>query len=799
MELTAQEQVMSEITLQLGGMSCAGCVGRVERALAGVDGIQRVAVNLAAQTARMDVQTNSQLLAVEKALQQAGYPAEQQTRQIQIGNLTCASCVGRAEAALGTVPGVLDAQVNLASQQARVRMLQGTDQDALLRALRQAGYPGQWVDSDAPAAEAGPDLAKQRRRVIIAALLSAPMLLSMLPALLGAGHWMLPGWLQLILASIVQFVFGATFYRGAWHALRNRTANMDLLVVLGTSAGWALSTWNLLTQSPGTELHLYYEASAVIVTFILLGKYLENRAKGQTLEAIRALTALRPDTARLRDAEGERDVPLSQVLPGDQLVVRAGERIPVDAEIVEGDSHIDESMLTGESLPVSRGPGQAVRAGSLNQDGVLLLNTTGVGQDTLLAQIVRMVENAQSSKAPIQRLVDRVAAVFVPVVIAIALMTWVLGSFFIGPQAALLNAIAVLVIACPCALGLATPTAIMVGTGVAARHGILIRDAEALERARLVNAVIFDKTGTLTRGKPALTRVEPLNGHSAEDVLRVALALQQQAEHPLARALCDYAAEQGIETAPADNLQVLAGRGAQGLVDGQSAWLGSARLLEEQHLDLTPWQQQAAELQADGASLSWLARGDQVLGLLSFADSLKDNARATIDRLQAQHIESLLISGDSQSAAEHIGRQLGLDQVRGSVLPADKVSEVQRLQQQGKVVAMIGDGINDAPALSSADVGMAMSTGTDVAMHSAGITLMRGDPALVPMALALSRRTGDKIRQNLFWAFVYNCLGIPLAAFGLLNPMIAGAMMAASSVCVVSNALLLKRWQPEEA
>ena len=790
---------MSEITLQLGGMSCAGCVGRVERALAGVDGIQRVAVNLAAQTARMDVQTNSQLLAVEKALQQAGYPAEQQTRQIQIGNLTCASCVGRAEAALGTVPGVLDAQVNLASQQARVRMLQGTDQDALLRALRQAGYPGQWVDSDAPAAEAGPDLAKQRRRVIIAALLSAPMLLSMLPALLGAGHWMLPGWLQLILASIVQFVFGATFYRGAWHALRNRTANMDLLVVLGTSAGWALSTWNLLTQSPGTELHLYYEASAVIVTFILLGKYLENRAKGQTLEAIRALTALRPDTARLRDAEGERDVPLSQVLPGDQLVVRAGERIPVDAEIVEGDSHIDESMLTGESLPVSRGPGQAVRAGSLNQDGVLLLNTTGVGQDTLLAQIVRMVENAQSSKATIQRLVDRVAAVFVPVVIAIALMTWVLGSFFIGPQAALLNAIAVLVIACPCALGLATPTAIMVGTGVAARHGILIRDAEALERARLVNAVIFDKTGTLTRGKPALTRVEPLNGHSAEDVLRVALALQQQAEHPLARALCDYAAEQGIETAPADNLQVLAGRGAQGLVDGQSAWLGSARLLEEQHLDLTPWQQQAAELQADGASLSWLARGDQVLGLLSFADSLKDNARATIDRLQAQHIESLLISGDSQSAAEHIGRQLGLDQVRGSVLPADKVSEVQRLQQQGKVVAMIGDGINDAPALSSADVGMAMSTGTDVAMHSAGITLMRGDPALVPMALALSRRTGDKIRQNLFCAFVYNCLGIPLAAFGLLNPMIAGAMMAASSVCVVSNALLLKRWQPEEA
>ena len=578
---------------------------------------------------------------------------------------------------LNKVPGVLEAQVNLASQQARVRMLQGTDQDALLRALRQAGYPGQWLDAEAPANDAGPDLAKQRRHVIIAALLSAPMLLAMLPALLGAGHWMLPGWLQLILASIVQFVFGATFYRGAWHAVRNRTANMDLLVVLGTSAGWALSTWNLLTQPAGTELHLYYEASAVIVTFILLGKYLENRAKGQTLEAIRALTALRPDTARLRDADGERDVPLSQVLPGDQVVVRAGERIPVDAEITEGNSHIDESMLTGESLPVSRGPGDAVRAGSLNQDGVLLINTTGVGQDTLLAQIVRMVENAQSSKAPIQRLVDRVAAVFVPVVIAIALLTWAIGSFFIGPQAALLNAIAVLVIACPCALGLATPTAIMVGTGVAARYGILIRDAEALERARLVNAVIFDKTGTLTRGKPALTRVEPLNGHSADDVLRVALALQQQAEHPLARALCDYAAEQGIQAAPADNLQVLAGRGAQGLVDGQNAWLGSARLLEEQQLDLTPWQQQAAELQADGASLSWLAQGDQVLALLPFEPPYMEAAGMRCD-----FVGHPVVTDPQASAAEALAfrSRHGLaDAPLLLVLPGSRRGEVTRM------------------------------------------------------------------------------------------------------------------------
>ncbi|MEL0168170.1 MAG: heavy metal translocating P-type ATPase [Pseudomonadaceae bacterium] len=789
---------MSEFTLHINGMHCASCVGKIEAALANVTGIEQVAVNLAAETARVQSTEPATLVSAKEALNQAGYPPRTQEAQLQLQGLTCAGCVRRTEQALLAVDGVLSAQVNLASQQARVHVLEGTDQDAILRALREVGYPGHWLDNQQPAGDSGPDLRGERRWLIGAALLTAPMLLAMFPALLGAGHWMLPGWLQLILASLVQFVFGARFYRGAWHALRNRTANMDLLVVLGTSAGWLLSSWNLLASS-GHSTHLYYEASATIVTFILLGRYLETRAKGQTLEAIRALTSLRPDVARLRDAQGEREVPLSQVLPGDHLVVRAGERIPVDAEVLEGSSHVDESMLTGESLPVDRSPGDPVRAGSLNQDGLLVIRTDAVGKDTMLAQIVRMVENAQSSKAPIQRLVDRVAAVFVPVVIVIALLTWGIGSLWIGPQAALLNAIAVLVIACPCALGLATPTAIMVGTGVAARYGILIRDAEALERARQVNAVVFDKTGTLTRGKPSLTQIEAVDGADREKVLRVALALQQQAEHPLARAVCDYAAEHGISADAAQNLQVLAGRGAQGLVDGETAWLGNARLMEEQGLSLAPYLARAEALQADGASLSWLAQEGRVLGMLTFADSLKDDAAETVARLQRQGIETLLISGDSQNAAEHIGRQLGIDHTRGNVLPADKVGEIQRLQQQGKVVAMIGDGINDAPALSSADVGMAMATGTDVAMHSAGITLMRGDPALVPMALALSRRTGDKIRQNLFWAFVYNCLGIPLAAVGLLNPMIAGAMMAASSVCVVSNALLLKRWKPEDA
>ncbi|WP_341708933.1 heavy metal translocating P-type ATPase [Halopseudomonas sp.] len=789
---------MSEFTLHINGMHCASCVGKVEAALTEVSGVEHVAVNLAAETARLEINEPAALVSAEAALNRAGYAPRTQEAQLQLQGLTCAGCVRRTEQALLAVDGVLSAQVNLASQQARVKVLDGTDLDNILRALREVGYPGHWLDNEKPLADNGPDLRGERRWLMGSALLTAPMLLAMFPALFGAGHWMLPGWLQLILASLVQFVFGARFYQGAWHALRNRTANMDLLVVLGTSAGWLLSSWNLFA-SGGHSTHLYYEASATIVTFILLGRYLETRAKGQTLEAIRALTSLRPDVARLRDADGEREVPLSQIIPGDHLVVRAGERIPVDADVIEGNSHVDESMLTGESLPVDRSPGDPVRAGSLNQDGLLVIKTSAVGKDTMLAQIVRMVENAQSSKAPIQRLVDRVAAIFVPIVIVIALLTWGIGSLLIGPQAALLNAIAVLVIACPCALGLATPTAIMVGTGVAARYGILIRDAEALERARQVNAVVFDKTGTLTRGKPSLTHIEAVGDADTAEVLRVALAIQQQAEHPLARAVCDYATEHGVSTEAAEDLQVLAGRGARGQVNGQTTWLGNARLMEEQGLELAPHIARAQALQADGASLSWLAQGDRVLGMLTFADSLKDNAAETVSRLQRQGIETLLISGDSQNAAEHIGRQLGIDQTRGNVLPADKVGEIERLQQQGKIVAMIGDGINDAPALSTADVGMAMSTGTDVAMHSAGITLMRGDPALVPMALALSRRTGDKIRQNLFWAFVYNCLGIPLAAIGLLNPMIAGAMMAASSVCVVSNALLLKRWKPEDA
>ncbi|MEH6564882.1 MAG: heavy metal translocating P-type ATPase [Halopseudomonas sp.] len=799
---------MHTITLTLDGMNCGSCVGRVERLLGDLPGIADPQVNLAANSARFNYADVEQLAAATRALAKAGYPAQQTTRVLQLQGMSCASCVGRVERALQTVPGVQHAEVNLASQQARVALLDDMDTQPLFTALRHAGYPAQWLDSASPAesgrAEAlrNQTLRKEWRWLLLAIVFTLPLTLGMIPALLGHHELMLPPWVQLLLASIVQFIFGARFYRGAWHALRNKTGNMDLLVALGTSAGWALSTWHLLQAGPGEMPALYYEASATIVSFILLGKYLENRAKGQTLEAIRALSALRPDTARRRNANGEEEnVALEQVSPGDMLVVRPGERIPVDGVVSEGASHVDESMLTGESLPVSRQPGDAVSAGAMNQDGMLLLETRATGAETRLAQIVRMVENAQTSKAPIQRLVDRVSAIFVPVVILIALLTWALGTVFLGSEQALLNAIAVLVIACPCALGLATPTAIMVGTGVAARHGILIRDALALEQAHGVDTLVFDKTGTLTLGQPQLAEFKLLDDTPQDQALSWALAIQQHAEHPLARAACDYATAREIHSPGASNFRVLAGRGAQGQVDGNGIWLGNARLMADNHIDLSPWLTDAEALAAGGATLSWLATDNppRAVALLAFTDTLKPNAAAAVASLQAQGIGVQLLSGDSQAAAESVARALGIRQVTGNVLPHEKAQVIQRLRAEGKSVAMVGDGINDAPALAAADVGMAMATGTDVAMHSAGVTLMRGDPLLVPAALSLSRASWHKIRQNLFWAFVYNCIGIPLAAVGLLNPMLAGAMMAASSVCVVSNALLLKRWKPEDA
>jgi Cu+-exporting ATPase len=611
---------------------------------------------------------------------------------------------------------------------------------------------------------------------------------------------MLDGWLQFVLATPVQFWLGARFYRAGWKAMRAGSGNMDLLVAIGTSAAYGLSLYLLLA---GRDGHLYFEASAAVITLVLLGKWLEARAKRQTADAIRALNALRPTVAHLQRDGAEVDVPVDDVRRGDIVVVRPGERIPVDGDVREGASHVDESLITGESLPVAKGAGSHVTGGAINGEGVLVVCTTAVGAETTLSRIIRLVESAQAAKAPIQRLVDKVSAVFVPVVLAIALCTllgwgWSTGDW----EAALLNAVAVLVIACPCALGLATPTAIMAGTGVAARHGILIKDAEALEVAHAVGAVAFDKTGTLTEGRPALLAIEPAAGIDGDELMRLALALQRASEHPLARAVNDAARERALAAPDARDVAALPGRGVRGEVGGRSLLLGSRRLMQESGVVLDALDARASDLEREGRTVSWLAHdageGARLLGLLAFGDAIKPDAPWAIARLRALRIRTVLVTGDNRASAEAVARRLAIDDVRAEVLPADKADAIAALKRRGTRVAMVGDGINDAPALAAADVGIAMATGTDVAMQAAGITLMRGDPALVADAIDISRRTYAKIRQNLFWAFVYNVIGIPLAALGWLNPVIAGAAMAFSSVSVVSNALLLRRWRPHE-
>jgi len=708
--------------------------------------------------------------------------------------MTCASCVARVEKALLKVPGVSQASVNLATEKASVKAQPGVGLPALVAAIEKAGYTAHAVEAAQPAKAGWPEWWP----VAASGALTLPLVAPMLLQLFGI-DWMLGAWLQLALAAPVQFLFGARFYVAGWKAVRAGSGNMDLLVALGTSAAFGLSIYLMSTHAGhGGMPHLYFEASAAVITLVLLGKWLEQRAKRQTADAIRALEALRPATARVRRDGAEIELPIEQVRVGDLVVVRPGERIAVDGRIDEGASHVDESLITGESLPVAKQAGDAVTGGSVNAEGLLLVRTGAIGAETTLARVIRMVESAQAAKAPIQRIVDRVSAVFVPVVLGVAALTfagWMVAS---GDwERALVNAVAVLVIACPCALGLATPTAIMVGTGVAARRGILIKDAQALELAHAVTTVVFDKTGTLTEGKPALAAIEPADGIARDELLRLAAALQQASEHPLAKAVLASAREAGIALPPARDARALPGRGLEAVVGEARLALGSKRLLAELGVDAGALAARAQALESEGRTVSWLIeQGDEpkLIGLLAFGDTIKPSAREAVARLRALGVKSLMLTGDNRGAAAAVARELGLDDFRAEVLPADKAAEVTALRSRGEVVAMVGDGINDAPALAAAQVGIAMATGTDVAMETAGITLMRGEPRLVPDAIDVSRRTYAKIRQGLFWAFAYNVLGIPLAALGLLSPVIAGAAMALSSVSVVTNALLLRRW-----
>lgn len=786
---------------QVLGMTCASCVGRVERALRKVPGVLEVSINLATESARVEASTSVTAQHLRQAVEQAGYQLPLQSVQLVITGMTCASCVGRVEKALQRVPGVVEVSVNLATERAQVQWLGQGDATRLMQAVERAGYsavPINDVDTD-HLGPAMPGLHQWPWRILISALLTVPLLIPMLGMLAGQ-HWMLPGWLQWLLATPVQFWLGARFYRAAWHALRAGTGNMDLLVALGTSAAYGLSVYLWLWQ--GAHAELYFEASAVVITLVLLGKHLEARAKRRTSEAIRALQSLRPERARvLRDGQ-EVELPLSQVRVADVLLVRPGERIPADALVMQGHSTADESLITGENLPVDKQPGDRLTGGAINGAGVLQARVMAIGAESVLARIIRLVESAQANKAPIQRLVDQVSAVFVPIVVIVALLTFAGWWWYAGNVAqALMNAVAVLVIACPCALGLATPTAIMVGTGVAARHGILIKDAEALEMAHRVQIVAFDKTGTLTVGHPELIGLLSVHDDD-QDTLQAAAALQSASEHPLAKAVLSALQQRGQQLTPASDVQALAGRGVQGEWHGQRWLLGNTRLMQEQGIRMETLQPSVAQWQAQGYTVSWLATltpQSQLRGALAFGDALKPSAAHAVQQLQAQRIRCVLISGDNQGAAQAVAHRLGIDEVRAEVVPEQKAEMVMALKQGGQVVAMVGDGINDAPALASADVGIAMATGTDVAMSTAGITLMRGDPALVADAIDLSRLTTRKIRQNLFWAGIYNVVGIPLAAMGLLNPMIAGAAMALSSFCVVLNALSLKRWRSTHA
>jgi Cu+-exporting ATPase len=719
------------------------------------------------------------------------------TYELDITGMTCAACSARIEKVLGRREGVTRAAVNLATETARVDVAEGTQSlDDLIGAVRKAGYDASEHVEDWSAEALDTDWRDDRRGLIdlgVGIVCTLPLVAEMVAMWTGLPFHLSP-WVALALATPVQVVSGARFYTGAWKSLKAGAGNMDVLVALGTSAAYLFSLGRVLTGT--ADQGLYFEGAAVVITLVLLGKVLESRAKGSAAAAIRALMTLRPDVARIeRDDGATEEVPLRQVAVGTLVLVRPGERVPVDGDIVSGESQLDESLITGESLPVARGPGEVVIGGAINGDGLLRLRATAAGGQGMLTRIIRLVEDAQASKAPVQRLVDQVAAVFVPVIVGIAAATFLVWWLVFGAaEAGFAAAVSVLVIACPCALGLATPTAIMVGTGLAARRGVLIKDAAALEGAHRIDTVVFDKTGTLTEGRPALDAIAVLSPDLEEDaLLGLVASAQQGSEHVLARAILEAADARGLPLKTLEAFQAQAGRGLSATVGGRRLVVGSRRLMGERGLTDAATDARAAELAGGGRTVVWVAEdGGPVLGLLALADPVKAGAAEAVAALRDRGLRPVLLTGDSHAAAESVAARLGIDDVRAEVLPADKAEVIRALQAEGRAVAMVGDGINDAPALAAADVGIAMGSGTDVAMETAGLTLMRGDPRLIVTALGLSRATYDRIRINLVWAFLYNVAAVPAAALGLLSPAIAGAAMAFSSVSVVTSSLLLR-------
>lgn len=796
---------VKEANLQITGMTCAACAIRIEKGLNKMDGVEQASVNLALEKSSIKYDPSKLSAAdFEKKIEALGYGVVKQKAEFDITGMTCAACSTRIEKGLNKIEGVAIANVNLALEKATIEFnpSEVTVADIIAK-VEKLGYGAHQKQEDTEQVDHREKAIKdQKRKFIISAILSLPLLWTMVghftfTSFLYVPDFLMNPWIQLILATPVQFIIGKQFYVGAYKALRNGSANMDVLVVMGTSAAYFYSVYQaVVTAGTHHGPHLYFETSAVLITLIILGKLFEAKAKGRSSEAIKKLMGLQAKTAIVVRDGVEKEVPLEEVVIGDTILVKPGEKIPVDGEVLEGITAVDESMLTGESLPVDKNTGDVLYGSTINKNGFIKMKATKVGRDTTLAQIIKVVEDAQGSKAPIQRMADQISGIFVPIVIGIAILTFLVWIIWVQPgefTAALEVLIAVLVIACPCALGLATPTSIMAGSGRAAELGILFKGGEHLEQTQSIDTVVVDKTGTVTHGKPVLTDVVLASGQEEEKLLSLIGAAEKQSEHPLAQAIVEGIQDKSIELGKVQFFEAIPGYGVQATVSGQAVVIGTRKLMQQYGIEIQSVLPTMEKLESDGKTAMLAAINGQYAGIVAVADTIKDTSREAVDRLQQMGIKVIMMTGDNERTAQAIGKEVGVDAVIAEVLPEGKAEEVKKLQQQGKKVAMVGDGINDAPALATANIGMAIGTGTDVAMEAADVTLIRGDLNSIADAIIMSRKTMRNIKQNLFWAFGYNTLGIPIAAIGLLAPWVAGAAMAFSSVSVVLNALRLQR------
>ena len=797
----------TEKTLQINGMTCSACANRIEKGLSKIEGVEKANVNFALERSTITYDPEeTNVSEFTERIEKLGFSVVQEKVDFDITGMTCAACATRIEKRIHKMDGVSNATVNFALETIAVdydtQQVNATD---MMTAVKKMGYeliPKQ--DNKDKLDHKEQEIKSQERKFIFSLILTLPLLWTMVAhfeflSFIYMPEILMNPWLQLALATPVQFIVGAQFYRGAFNSLRNKSANMDVLVALGTSAAYFYSLYLAFEwMNAGSVGHpeLYFEAAAVIITLIVLGKLFEVRAKGKTSQAIQKLLGLQAKTARVLRDGVELELPIEQVITGDIVIVKPGEKIPVDGEIIEGRSAIDESMITGESLPVDKVAGDVVIGATINKNGSLQIKATKVGKDTALAQIVKVVEQAQGSKAEIQRLADRISGIFVPVVVAIAVVTFLIWYFAITPgdfRSALIPTISILVIACPCALGLATPTSIMAGSGRAAEMGLLFKGGEHLENTRSIDTVVLDKTGTVTKGEPALTDITVTEGFNEEEVLQLIATAENQSEHPLAQAIVQGVKEKGLSLLEITNFEALPGYGIQATVSGKAVLVGTRKLMRERDIALMDVEVAMEKLEAEGKTAMLIAVDQELAGVVAVADTVKETSKRAITRMQELGLDVIMLTGDNQRTAEAIASQVGLSHVIAEVLPEQKSDEIKKLQDQGKKVAMVGDGINDAPALAMADIGMAVGTGTDIAIEAADITLMRGDLNSVADAIIMSRKTMRNIKQNLFFAFFYNTIGIPIAAIGLLAPWVAGAAMAFSSVSVVLNALRLQK------